>query len=175
MASGGAFIDNGECKEFFSSDSCEQYSDKLERYRIFFLSFSILGLIGCVKGIVECIPGVRKFMIHHTFIVEDENEHREHEEMEDDEIGLEMENIERNELSDMVERTASNHESVIESRMVNDGNNDTFTVHVHIHADEEALGQGDNTTDAHNQAGREGTGEQESDNIPPEQVTLLVK
>ena len=145
---------NGVCKEFYSSDSCIQAREKFERYRIFFLSSSILGLIGCVVGIVECIPYVRKFIIRHTFIVEDQN-------------GTEMKNIERNELVDIVERTASNHESVIESRMVNDGNNDTFTVHVDIQADEEALGLCDNTTAAHNQAGRDESGEYGSDNIPP--------
>ncbi len=238
----------GECEFFFSSYSCKQYSERLERYRIFFLFCSILGAIGLVVGIVEFFSlEVRKFIVRHAYVVEDQNEpeikiERNVEVSSNNRffkriclslgigrfvslivkciplcvrkfvirhacnVETDLENIERTE-QDMVENTvegiirleaflfpysiyeierknehdmaenivevASNGESG--TRMAIEGPNGNGTVVVDIHADQESLGQGDGTTDAPQQAGRDESEDHESDDIDPEQVKLLVK
>ncbi len=135
-----------------------------ERYEIFYIFSSIPSAIGCVAGILQSIPCVRKFIVRHANIVEDQNE-------------TEMENFERNE-HDMGENTvevASNSESLIETRMAIEGHNGNGIVVVDIHADQESIGHVDGTTDTPQQADRDESEDHESDDIDPEQVKLLVE
>ncbi len=154
------------CDIFYSSDSCEQFKRKTQRYLIFLYICLAFGITGFVVGIVTLGSiHVKKFIIRHAFIVDDESER-------------EFENIERNEhgiVGNTIE-VVSNSESPIETRMDNVGNNGTNTViFVDIHDDGRSFCLGNNTNNSPNQADRDESDEHESDSIPQEQVTLLVE
>ena len=152
-----------ECEDYYSSESCEQFREKLQRFANFSYFKLTLGVIGLVIGLVEMFATVdtrfRKFVIRHVYPFKDDNE-------------TEMNDIERNEHEiENTDEVASNNEAVIETRMVTDDNNGTDVLPV----DEETHGQGGNTTDASDQIYKEDPTDQEDVDIPPEQVTLLDK
>ena len=152
-----------ECEDYYSSESCEQFREKLQKFANFSYFKLTLGVIGLVIGLVEMFATVdtrfRKFVIRHVYLFEDDNE-------------TEMNDIERNEHEiENNDEVASNNEAVIETRMVTDDNNGTDVLPV----DEETHGQGDNTTDASNQVDKEDPTDQGDASISPEQVTLLDK
>ncbi len=62
-------------KHSFSLRTGFLLSGKKERFRIFFFFCSALQLMGLVVGLVEwCSLTARKFIVHHAYIIEDDNE-----------------------------------------------------------------------------------------------------